>query len=65
MMFHNVLRVFHDVLLCFTMFSESSNDQHQWPPIASGIATTPQGSAITPQGYVITSQKLATILLHK
>ena len=23
--------MFHDVLLCFTMFSESCNDWHQWP----------------------------------
>ena len=29
------------------MFSESRNDRR--PPIASGIATTPQGLAITPQ----------------
>ena len=27
-------------------------------PIASGIATMPQGSAITPQGSAITTQKL-------
>ena len=29
MMFHNVLRVFHDVLLCLTMFSESRNDRRR------------------------------------
>ena len=28
-MYHNVLQVFHDVLLCLTMFSESRNDRHQ------------------------------------
>ena len=26
MMYHNVLHVFHDVLLCFMMFSVSRND---------------------------------------
>ena len=26
-MYHNVLHVFHDVLLCFMMFSESRNDR--------------------------------------
>ena len=28
-MYHNVLQVFHDVLLCLSMFSESSNDRHR------------------------------------
>ena len=28
-MYHNVLQVFHDVLLCLTMFSESCNDRHR------------------------------------
>ena len=29
MMYHNVLHVFHDVLLCFIMFSKSRNDRHR------------------------------------
>ena len=28
-MYHNVLHVFHDVLLCLTMFSKSRNDRHR------------------------------------
>ena len=28
LVFRDVSQVFHDVLLCFTMFSESSNDWH-------------------------------------
>ena len=28
-MYHNVLHVFLDVLLCFMMFSESRNDRHR------------------------------------
>ena len=28
-MYHNVLHVFHDVLLCFMMFSESLNDRRR------------------------------------
>ena len=56
-MFYDVSQVFHDVLLCFMMFSESRNDRR--PLIASGIATTRKGSAITPQKSVITPQKSA------
>ena len=29
--YHNVLQVFHDLLLCFTMFSESHIDRHRRP----------------------------------
>ena len=36
-MYHNVLQVFHDVLLCFMMFSKLRNDRHRRPPSASGI----------------------------
>ena len=28
-MYHNVLNAFHDVLLCFMMFSESRNDRRR------------------------------------
>ena len=28
-MYHNVLQVFHDVLLCLTMFSEPRNDRQR------------------------------------
>ena len=62
--FHDVLRVFnyvllvvHDVLLCFTMFSDSSNDRHCRQPIASRITTTAQKSAITSQRLAISAQK--------
>ena len=50
MLFH-VLQVFHDVLLCLTMFYDVQWDasQHRRPPIASGIVTVPQGPAITLQ----------------
>ena len=63
---HDVLLVVHDVSRyitfysvsrCFTMFSKSCNDRIiAWPPIASGITTTPQGSAITPQKSAMTRQ---------
>ena len=61
-MYHNVLHVLHDVLVCLTMFYDvwrvvqRSASPHRRPPIASDIATMPQGSAITPQ-------KLATTLM--
>ena len=62
---HDVLHVFHDVLLCLTMFydvqrvAQRSASPHRRPPIASGIATTPQGSAITAQKSAIIPQKSA------
>ena len=49
-MYHNVLHVFHDVLLCLTMFydvqriAQPAASPHQRQSIASGIATMPQGS---------------------
>ena len=57
-LYHDVLLVVHNnVSQCFMMSSKSRNDRR--PPIASGIATTPQGSAITPQWSAITPQKSA------
>ena len=47
-MFHNVLRVFHDVLVCLTMFY----DRHR----RIGDCRLPQGSPITPQKLVMTPQ---------
>ena len=57
------------------MFSESRNDRHHRPPIASGIVTMPQGSrqrrrdrenaagiAKMPQGLAVTLQGLAVTL---
>ena len=33
-MYNNILQVFHDVLLCLTMFSESRNDRHRRQSLA-------------------------------
>ena len=50
---HNVLEVFHDVLLCLTMFydvervEQRSASATTRPPIASGITIMPQKSAMT------------------
>ena len=62
-MFYNVLHVFHDVLLCLTIFydvlrvTQRSTSAPVQLSIASGIATMPQGSATTQQGSAITPQK--------
>ena len=47
-MYHNILKVFHDVLLRLTMFSESCNDWHSLKDRhnAAEIGITQQGSAI-------------------
>ena len=61
-MYHNVLQVFNDVLLCLRMFSELRNDRYchiGGCQSLQGLAITPQGSTITPQGSVITLQKSA------
>ena len=60
MTFHNVLEVFHDVLLCFMLFSESRNDRHRRIGARAsddrGNSVGPQGSAITPQKSAMTPQ---------
>ena len=69
-MYHNVLHVFHDVLLCLTIFYDvqrvaqrsAATDRLRDRDNAAGIGNNSpggQGSAITAQGSAITLQKSA------
>ena len=59
--YHNVLQVFHDVLLCLTIFKQVFNDRHRRIGDLAALrerdnAVTTQESAVTPQKSGMTPQ---------